>query len=112
MADPNDPRSTHSSTNTTIRETRTERSGGSLAFIVGGLVVAVAVIAWLFFAGGDVDMDAAGGGEAGGTTVNVDAPEANAEADSGAEAAAPAEPADAGAGAEAGADAEATTTEQ
>lgn len=53
MANPND----HIHTTNTVHETHTteRRSGGSMAFIVGGLVVAVAVIAWLLFAGTDVD---------------------------------------------------------
>ncbi|GHE00351.1 hypothetical protein U879_12230 [Defluviimonas sp. 20V17] len=36
---------------TEIRETRTGSSGTGLAFIVGGLVVAVGLIAWLLFGG-------------------------------------------------------------
>lgn len=47
---------------------RTEKTGGStgLAFIVGGLVVAVGVIAWVIYGGAedDVDISIEGVGEA------------------------------------------------
>ena len=36
-------------------ETPRSSSGSAIAFIVGGLVVAAAVLFWLFSAGGDVD---------------------------------------------------------
>ena len=55
MSDPNHaPRNTNPHT----RETHVEkRSGGSgaMAFIVGGLVVAVLVVVWLFYGGSDLD---------------------------------------------------------
>ncbi|MHA6345134.1 hypothetical protein [Roseivivax sp. CAU 1761] len=61
MADPNAPHNppphqTHTSTHS--RDTHVEKRGGSssMAFIVGGLVVAVAIIAFLFW-GGDSDPD-------------------------------------------------------
>ncbi len=44
--------SDHDTQNTYIRETRTtEPSGGGMALIVGGLVVAVGFILWLVFGG-------------------------------------------------------------
>lgn len=60
MTNPNDP---HTNTShTTTREVRTEkRSGSTMAFIVGGLVVAVLVIAWVLFSGGDGDVAETGG---------------------------------------------------
>lgn len=70
---------------TYIRETQ-KSSGSATAFIVGGLVVAVAVIAWLIY-GGIVPVSTTG---ADGSTTNVTieaAPEAAAPA---AEAPAPA----------------------
>lgn len=62
------------------RETHVEKSRGSgMAFIVGGLVVAVLVIAYFLFAGGAGDMGAGNSGDAGGdTNVTVEAPEASA----------------------------------
>lgn len=59
-----------------IQETRSSGSSG-LAFIVGGLVVAVAVLAYIVFGDG---MSFVSGG--GGTTVNVES-SAGAPADTG-----------------------------
>lgn len=57
-------------------ETTTERSGSGatpwLAFLVGGLLVVVAIIAWFMFSGGEVPA-------AGGTDINVDIPSPNIE---------------------------------
>lgn len=55
----------------------TDRRGGGtgLAFIVGGLVVAVLVLVWLF-TGGDFGLEG-GGGQ---TNINVDAPAVEAPA--------------------------------
>ncbi|MGO4907771.1 hypothetical protein ACEN2J_05495 [Pseudorhodobacter sp. W20_MBD10_FR17] len=50
---------------TYVRETKT--SSGAMAFIVGGLVVAVAVIGWFMF-GNDVDVSTGAGDS---TTTNV-----------------------------------------
>ena len=105
-----DPHTNHSNTNTshTVRDTHVteKKSGSSMAFIVGGLVVAVAVIAWLFMAGDDVDNVSTTGAvdtttpavdttPAGDTNVTVEAPEANASSGAAAESDAPAAAADA-----------------
>lgn len=66
---------------TYVRETE-KRSGTSIAFIVGGLVVAVAFLVWLF-AGGDVGVSSNGasGGDTSTTNVTIQpAPEAAPEA--------------------------------
>jgi len=71
MSNPNDPHTHSSNTNTTIRESRTEKkSGTGMALIVGGLVVAVAIIAWFFFAAGNGDV-ATTGATTGEGDVNV-----------------------------------------
>jgi hypothetical protein len=79
-------------TNNTYRETRIEerRSGGGapMAFIVGGLVVAVAIIAWLF-TGGDFGTATTTGG-AGDVNVSVETPADGGEATLADEAVAPA----------------------
>lgn len=64
---------------TYVRETRTtETSGGSMALIVGGLVVAVAFVIWLVFGGdGPVATTAAPDNET--TNVTIDAPAAPAD---------------------------------
>lgn len=75
-----DPHTNHTSNSThTTRETHVteKRSGSSMAFIIGGLVVAVAVIAWLFLGGTDVDNAGVEPG-VGDTNVTVEAPEASA----------------------------------
>ena len=77
---------------------RERRSGSSLAFIVGGLVVAVAVIAYFLFGDGAVTGD--GGTE---TSIDVEAtsesPTPAAPAEGGSET--PAAPAEGGAGTDA-----------
>lgn len=53
----------------------TSEGGGAtpwLAFLIGGLLVVVAVIAWFVFSGGQVPTD-------GGTNINVDMPSPNIE---------------------------------
>jgi hypothetical protein len=55
---------------TYVRETK-KSGGATMAFIVGGLVVAVAVIAWLI-SGGDVDL-AKGNSESSTTNVTIQA---------------------------------------
>ncbi|MGV8986251.1 MAG: hypothetical protein ACOH2H_08215 [Cypionkella sp.] len=53
-----------------IIETKTESAGTStLAFIIGGLVVAVAVIAWFIYGG---DITPKSGGDAGNTSISID----------------------------------------
>ncbi len=89
----------HSTHTHVPREPVRESSGtGTLAFIIGGLVVAVGVIAW-FLMGGDIDSSVttvpADGGDASVTIENTPAP-APAE-----ESAAPAETAPADTGTEA-----------
>ena len=67
-------------------ETKTETSGNStMAFILGGLVVAVGVIAWFIY-GGDATPAGGGGGTKTNITIENPAPAAPAEP-------APAEPA-------------------
>lgn len=59
-------------THTHIEREKTSGSGAGIAFIVGGLVVAVAVIAWAIYGfgpegeagGGDVNISVEDGGEA------------------------------------------------
>ena len=55
---------------TYVRETK-NAGGATMAFIVGGLVVAVAVIAWLVF-GGNVDL-ATGNSDSSTTNVTIEA---------------------------------------
>ncbi|KAF0676700.1 hypothetical protein [Profundibacterium mesophilum] len=78
MSDPNTNHNNHSSH--TSRETHVteKRSGSSMAFIVGGLVVAVAVIAWLFLGGTDLDSTGTATGDSD-TNITVESPEASAE---------------------------------
>jgi len=54
MTDPNLPpeRVVHQTTINTAPPPRKSGGGAGLAFLVGGLIVAVAVIAWFVFAGG------------------------------------------------------------
>ena len=54
MTDPNIPPPERVVHQTTINTTAPERksNGGMLAFIVGGLIVAVAVIGWFVYSGG------------------------------------------------------------
>lgn len=68
----------HTNTHVVSERVETKSGGGSgLAFIVGGLVVAVLVIAWLF-TGGDFGVnDGSSGGQ---TNINVDAPAVEAPA--------------------------------
>ncbi|WP_172294309.1 hypothetical protein [Pseudoruegeria sp. HB172150] len=89
-----------------VRETHIrERSGGNsvLAFIVGGLLVAVAAIAYLVY-GADFDQ-AAPAGDGGNVEINVDS---NASGAAGGEAAADSDSTEAPADGGASADAEAT----
>ena len=57
----------NSNRTTYVRETE-KTSGGGMAFIVGGLVVAVAVVAWLVFGGSPSTVGTAPDA---GTTTNV-----------------------------------------
>lgn len=100
MSDPNNNMRTHTETHT-----ERTRSGGAMAFIVGGLVVAVLVIAWFIY-GGDIDTAGSGAVGDGETNISIEAPEGG-NASAGATAGADAPEPDAGAGANA--EAEATT---
>lgn len=66
MADPD-------TTQHVTRETRIEKRSGStaMAFIVGGVVVAVAILAWVVFGGGDGSAPADATGPAAGDTTNI-----------------------------------------
>ena len=67
-------------TKTYVRETRTtESSGSSMALIVGGLVVAVALLLWFVF--GDSNMGAKNTGDTNNVTVETPATPAPAPAD-------------------------------
>jgi len=67
-------------TNTTVRETHVrEKSGISgFAFILGGVVVAIAIVG--FFLYGGFDGNGAGVGDGGNTNVNVEMPATDAPA--------------------------------
>ncbi|ETX29563.1 hypothetical protein [Roseivivax isoporae] len=100
MSDHNTSHHTHT------RETRVERGGsGPLAFIVGGLVVAVGILAFVFWGGGAPDgaTGSAGGGDVSISVEGGEGGEAAAEgsAGTGAEAGAAAGDDGAAAGAEA-----------
>ena len=75
----------------------TEKSNGSLAFIVGGLVVAVAFIVWLFASGDSWSNYSAPAAEptSGDTTISIDNTAPAADVDTTAPAADPAPAADA-----------------
>ena len=52
MTDPNIPPPDRVVHQTTINTAPARKGGGMLAFIVGGLIVAVAVIGWFLYSGG------------------------------------------------------------
>jgi hypothetical protein len=68
-------------TNTVVRD-RVERndvrsgSNASLAFILGGVVVAILVLAWIF-TGGDFGMSGDGAANDGDTNISIEAPAAS-----------------------------------
>lgn len=72
-----DHNTNHTDTRVVHERIETDRGGGAgIAFIVGGLVVAVLVLAWIF-TGGDFGFN---GGDGGTTNINVEAPAAEAPA--------------------------------
>jgi hypothetical protein len=75
MAEPQNSRSDHTTTTTTT----TTGGGAGMGFILGALVIAVAVLAYFMLAGGDVDTSSGG-------DVNVTVEGASAATESAAEA--------------------------
>lgn len=63
------------STHTTTTPAREGTSGGTIAFIVGGLVVAVGIIAWFMFGG---DIDTAPSATSSESSVTIETPEGGA----------------------------------
>lgn len=87
---------TPTSTHTTINRTETQPSGGNgtMWFLMGGVVVVIAIIAYFVLGTGDLPSGDAAAPAGGNLSINVDTNEAPAAAPEAAAPAAPAAPAE------------------